>query len=91
MITTMLRRGTSTRSAASDPQISRFPYKELLHMPGSLTAQDCVGTRMTYLCMLPSAYDYGVGVLKEGDFAARWLACTYLCQRFAEHLAMYDA
>lgn len=35
-------------------------------MPGSLTAQDCAGTCVTYLRMLPSAYDYGVGVLKEG-------------------------
>ena len=60
-------------------------------MPGSLTAQNCMGTCMTYPRMLPSAQDYGVGVLKEGAFAAQWLACTYLCQRFTSHLAVRGA
>jgi hypothetical protein len=60
-------------------------------MPVSLTAQDCVSTCMTYPRMLPSAQDYGVGVLKEGAFAVQWLACTYLCQRFAAHLAVRNA
>jgi len=60
-------------------------------MPVSLTAQDGESTCMTYPRMLPSAQDYGVGVLKEDAFAAQWLACTYLCQRFASHLTRRDA
>jgi len=41
--------------------------------------------------MLPSVSDYSVGVLKEDAFAAQWLACTHLCQRFTSHLAVRGA
>src|SRR5215467_13996099 len=35
--------------------ISRFPRKERLHMPGSLTTPGCLCTRVDVLGMLPSA------------------------------------
>src|SRR6516225_9175741 len=49
------RCGPARRAALVGRGISRFPRKERLHMPGSLTTPGCRSTRVDALGMLPSA------------------------------------
>ena len=67
------------------PEISRFPYKELLYMPGSMTTQDQMVTRGIATTRVTFRKWDSVGILIE-SFAAQWLACTLPCQRFADAL-----
>jgi hypothetical protein len=68
------------------PEISRFPCKELLCMPGSMTTQDRSVTRDIATDRVTFRKWDSVGILIE-SFAAQWLACTLPCQRFADTLA----
>ena len=67
------------------PEISRFPCKELLYMPGSMTTQDRMVTRDIATTRATFRQWDSVGILIE-SFAAQWLACTLPCQRFADIL-----
>ena len=69
-----------------DREISRFPYKELLHMPGSPTTPGRAGTRVDAPVRVAFRQENGVSTRKEATFAARWLAYAYPCQRFADPL-----
>ena len=69
------------------PETSRFPCKELPHMPGSSTTPGWVGARVIALPMLPSVISDHVGTRKYQAFAAQWLAYALPCQRFAGTLA----
>ena len=68
-------------------EISRFPRKERACMPGSPTtpgrprACDSARRRLAF------RYTDSVGTRNQFSFAARWLACTYPCRRFADILA----
>jgi hypothetical protein len=71
----------------ADPEISRFPYKELACMPGSSTTPDrpsaCVGA----LGHIAFRYTDSVGTRNQFSIAAQWLACTFPYRRFADILA----
>ena len=64
-------------------EISRFPYKELLHMPGSLTTRDWSGPRAIASVHIAFRTQYGVGIQGKTTFAAQWLAYALPRQRFA--------
>ena len=64
-------------------EISRFPYKELPYMPGSQTTQGRSGTRTDVPDRVFFRVSYRVGTPKIITFAARWLAYTFPCRRFA--------
>ena len=66
-----------------DHEISRFPRKKRLHMPGSLTTPGRPNARDD---VLPSTI-YTVSAPRIGNFRAQWLAYALPCQRFAEALA----
>lgn len=66
-----------------DREISRFPHKELLHMPGSPTTPGRTGARINAPIRIAFRQENDVGTRKEATFAARWLAYAYPCQRFA--------
>ena len=68
-------------------EISRFPYKERPYMPGSQTTQGRSDTRGDVPARFAFRQTYGVGALREITFAARWLAYTLPCRRFAGILA----
>jgi hypothetical protein len=72
-------------------EISRFPYKELPYMPGSQTTQGRLDTRDDVSYRVAFRESYLVGTLREITFAARWLAYTLPCRRFACTLADADA
>jgi hypothetical protein len=71
----------------ANPEISRFPYKELSYMPGSATtpgqadARDCAPA-----CVAFRSVD-SVGARENHSFAAQWLACMLPYRRFARTLA----
>ena len=73
------------------PEASRFPCKELPHMPGSSTTPEWEGARDIALPMLPSVICDHVGLRDFKFFAARWLAYALPCQRFAGILADTNA
>ena len=64
-------------------EISRFPYKELLHMPGSLTTRDWSRPRAIASVHIAFRVQYGVGIPGKTTFAAQWLAYALPRQRFA--------
>jgi hypothetical protein len=70
----------------ADPEISRFPYKERLHMPGSPTTPGRTDTR----ACAPAHFAFrpvdGVGARKKHSFAAQWLAYALPYRRFADLL-----
>ena len=68
-------------------EISRFPYKERPYMPGSQTTQSRSDTRADVSDHVAFRETYGVGTLRFITFAARWLAYTFPCRRFADILA----
>ncbi len=67
-------------------ETSRFPCKELTHMPGSSTTRDRGRARVDARPRFAFRYDNGVGV-PIGAFAARWLAYAHPCRRFTHALA----
>jgi len=68
-------------------EISRFPRKKLLCMPGSMTTQDQATARADAIARVAFYQWDSIGILIENTFAAQWLAYTLPCQRFADALA----
>jgi hypothetical protein len=64
-------------------QISRFPRKERLCMPGSATTPGCSGARVSAPVHVAFRHLNCVGARGKVSFAAQWLACTLPCRRFA--------
>lgn len=60
-------------------------------MPGSLTTPDRPRTRDNARERLTFRFRYSVGIREGGSFAARWLAYTLPCRRFACILANANA
>jgi hypothetical protein len=56
-------------------------------MPGSQTTQGRLDTRDGVSGRVAFRVTYRVGTLRNITFAARWLACTLPCRRFAGALA----
>jgi hypothetical protein len=80
-------RTISPEGRMADLEISRFPHKERPYMPGSPTTPDRVGTRTSAPARLAFRLTNNVGIRYKSSFAARWLACTLPCRRFADILA----
>jgi hypothetical protein len=74
-----------------EPEISRFPCKELPHMPGSATTPGWAGTRAGAPVHFAFRDYEHVGTRDFQAFAAQWLACVLPCQRFTNILADVDA
>src|ERR1700716_4726742 len=72
--------------ALADHEISRFPYKKLLHMPGSVTTPGRPGARVIAPIRVAFRHRNDVGTQDEGTFAAQWLAYGFPCRRFAHSL-----
>ena len=68
------------------PKISRFPYKERPHMPGSTTTPDPPSARIARSFVLLSMMMTMSAPGTTFSFAAQYLAYAYPCQRFAETL-----
>jgi hypothetical protein len=68
-------------------EISRFPCKERLYMPGSQTTQGRLDTRAGVSDRFAFRESYLVGTLSKITFAAQWLAYTFPCRRFTCILA----
>jgi hypothetical protein len=60
-------------------------------MPVSGTTQCRPGTRSNAPVRIAFRRGKGVGTLKYFIFAARWLAYSHTCQRFAPHLTVRHA
>jgi hypothetical protein len=71
----------------ADPEISRFPCKELSCMPGSLTTPGRPSARVGALGYVAFRYTDSVGTRDNFPIAAQWLAYTFTCRRFADILA----
>jgi hypothetical protein len=71
----------------ADPEISRFPYKELACMPGSSTTPGCPSACVGALGHIAFRYTDSVGTRNQFSIAAQWLACTFPYRRFADSLA----
>jgi hypothetical protein len=69
-----------------EPEISRFPRKELPHMPGSSTTPGRTGARDNAPSMLPSVILSTSAPGTHLVFAAQWLAYALPCRRFADTL-----
>jgi hypothetical protein len=70
----------------AEPEISRFPCKELPHMPGSSTTPGRTGARdNTPVHVAFRVYEH-VGTRDNLVFAAQWLAYALPCRRFADTL-----
>jgi len=75
----------------ADPEISRFPCKELSYMPGSMTTPGRADTRNIASFRVAFRPSHGVGTRDQNNFAAQWLACTHPYRRFADTLAVAGA
>jgi len=71
----------------ANPEISRFPYKERLHMPGSTTTPGQAGARAFASAHVAFHTVDSVGARKKYSFAAQWLAYALPYRRFADILA----
>jgi hypothetical protein len=71
----------------ADPEISRFPYKELACMSGSSTTPGCPSACVAALGHIAFRYTDSVGTRNQFSIAAQWLACTFPYRRFADILA----
>ena len=77
-------------SRAAKVEVSRFPFEELTHMPGSSTTRDRSCARVDAHPRFAFRCDNGVGVPID-SFAAQWLAYAHPYRRFAPGLAADDA
>ena len=77
-------------SRAAKVEVSRFPIEEFMYMPGSSTTRDRTCARVDAHPRFAFRCDNGVGVPID-SFAARWLAYTQPCRRFAPGLTADDA
>ena len=73
------------------PEISRFPRKELPHMPGSSTTPGRVGARNNAPVHVAFRENEHVGTRDFQAFAALWLAYALPCRRFVVTLADANA
>ena len=73
------------------PETSRFPCKELPHMPVSLTTPGWAGARNNAPVHVAFRETDNVGTRNFQAFAAPWLAYVLPCRRFAVTLAGADA
>jgi len=73
------------------PETSRFPRKELPHMPGSLTTPDRTGARNNAPVRFAFRAFENVGARDYQVYAAPWLAYALPCRRFAVILADANA
>jgi hypothetical protein len=73
------------------PETSRFPRKELPHMPGSSTTPGRTGPRNNASVHVAFRDSDHVGARNYLAFAAQWLAYALPCQRFIGILADTDA
>jgi hypothetical protein len=71
----------------ADREISRFPNKKRLHMPGSATTPDRPGARDIAPVRVAFHGRNCVGIRDDKSFAARWLAYALPYRRFADILA----
>ena len=69
------------------PEISRFPRKELPHMPGSWTTPGRAGARAIAPVRVAFRAFEPVGTQVAQVFAAQWLAYVLPYRRFADTLA----
>ena len=69
------------------PETSRFPNKELPHMPGSPTTPGRADTRVDASVHVAFRENEHVGTRIAQVFAAQWLAYVLPCRRFAATLA----
>src|SRR5208337_883038 len=72
-------------------EISRFPYKERPHMPGSSTTPGHSGACISAPVCVAFRNEKSVGARNIQYFAAQWLACALPYRRFASPLARDDA
>ena len=63
-------------------EISRFPSRERMHMPGSATTPGRAGTCVGAPSRIAFHYLNSVGT-RDRTMAAQWLAYAHPCQRFA--------
>ena len=73
------------------PEISRFPRKELPHMPGSWTTPGRAGARAIAPVRVAFRAFEHVGTQVAQVFAAQWLAYVLPYRRFADTLASASA
>jgi len=73
------------------PEISRFPRKELPHMPGSKTTPGRTGARTNAPAHIAFRENEHVGTRDYQAFAALWLAYALPYRRFAVTLADANA
>jgi hypothetical protein len=73
------------------PEISRFPRKELPHMPGSWTTPGRAGARAIASVRVAFRAFEHVGTQVAQVFAAQWLAYVLPYRRFADTLASAHA
>ena len=73
------------------PETSRFPRKELPHMPGSSTTPGRVGARNNAPVHVAFRENEHVGTRDFQAFAALWLAYALPCRRFVVTLADANA
>lgn len=79
---------SSKASPLDGPGISRFPCKELFHIPGSTTTPGQWGTRDVASHRAAFRLRNGVGTRNPSlRDAAPWLACELPCRRFVDTLA----
>ncbi len=71
-------------------EISRFPDKDRLHMPGSATSRDRRCARVDAHPRVAFRRDKSVGVPID-NFAAQWLAYAFPCRRSVSGLATENA
>ena len=71
----------------ADPEISRFPCKELACMPDSPTTPGHPSACANALEYIAFRYTDSVGARDWFSIAAQWLACTYPDRRFAGALS----
>jgi hypothetical protein len=74
-------------SSVVSREISQFPYKELLRMPGSTTTPGRAGARSSAPVRVAFRFEQSVGTRDQTIFAAQWLAYVLPYRRFADVLA----
>jgi hypothetical protein len=79
------------RAALANHEISRFPYKERRHMPGSPTTPGRPGARDGAPVHVAFRVANSVGTRGYCAFVAQWLAYALPYRRFADILTGADA
>jgi hypothetical protein len=83
----MRTRAAQRRVLLADHEISRFPRKERVCMPGSSTTPGRPSACDDALGHVAFCYTDSIGTWNQFSIAAQWLACTFPCRRFAGTLA----